>query len=58
MTTIHFMIDFDKKQKLMHDAAQCEVGLSTILRRMVDLYLADPAFRRRILLFVPCEEEF
>ena len=58
MTTINFKIDSDKKLKMMHDAARSELGLSAILRRMVDLYLTDPVFRKRILQFVPHEEEF
>ena len=58
MSTIQFVIDYDKKLAVMRDAAQFEISLSTVMRRMVEIYLNDPAFRKRILQYNPMEGEF
>ena len=58
MTTIQFKIDFDKKLAVSRDAVQYEISLSTIMRRMVEIYLKDPTFRKRILQYNPVEGEF
>ena len=57
LTSIHFQIDFEKKMKLIRDAASNGLPLSIILRRMVDLYLSNPSFRKTILQFVQYDEE-
>ena len=56
--SIQFVIDYDKKLAVMRDAAQFEISLSTVMRRMVEIYLNDPAFRKRILQYNPMEGEF
>jgi hypothetical protein len=53
LTTIQFKIDYDKKTGVAHDAAKCELSLSTIMRRMVEIYLTDYDFRRRVLQYNP-----
>lgn len=58
MSTIQFIIDYEKKRDVMRDAVQYEISLSTIMRRMVEVYLNDPSFRKRILLYNPYEGEF
>ncbi len=58
MSTIQFKINYDKKLAVMHDAAQYEIALSVIMRRMVEIYLNDPSFRKRILQYNPMEGEF
>ncbi len=58
MSTIQFVIDYDKKLAVMRDAAQFEISLSTVMRRMVEIYLNDPSFRKRILQYNPMEGEF
>ena len=58
MSTIQFVIDYDKKMAVMRDAVQYEISLSTVMRRMVEIYLNDPTFRKRILQYNPMEGEF
>lgn len=58
MSTIQFVIDYEKKLAVMRDAVQYEISLSTVMRRMVEIYLNDPAFRKRILQYNPMEGEF
>ena len=58
MSTIQFKIDYDKKLSIMHDAVQYEISLSAVLRRMVEIYLSDPTFRKRVLQYNPFIGEF
>ena len=58
MSNISFTTDFDKKIELNHDAALYSLSVSAIMRRMVDIYLSDPAFRKRVLQYNPYEGEF
>ena len=58
MTTIQFKIDFDRKVAVSRDAMKYEISLSTIMRRLVEIYLNDLALRKRILQYNPMEGEF
>lgn len=58
MTTIQFKIDFDRKVAVSRDAMKYEISLSTIMRRLIEIYLNDPALRKRILQYNPMEGEF
>ena len=53
MTTIQFKIDSDKKNAVMHDAWKYQMNFSTLMRKMVELYLADSDFRSKVLSYDP-----
>ena len=49
MDTIQFKIDYNKKLRVMRDAYQHDLPVSTIMRRLVELYYLDDNLRKRVL---------
>lgn len=49
MVNVQFRIDYDRKLALMRDAMALDLSMSGIVRRLVEMYLEDPALRRRVI---------
>ena len=49
MDTIQFKIDYNKKLRVMRDAYQHDLPVSTIMRRLVELYFLDDTLRKQVL---------
>lgn len=49
MSTIQFKIDFDTKLGLVQDAFKNNLTISTLMRRLVSLYLTDESIREKVL---------
>lgn len=49
MVNIQFRIDSDRKLALMRDAMALDLSMSVIVRRLVEIYLEDPALRKRVV---------
>ena len=48
MNTIQVRIDFDTKLQLMRDAEASNLSLSTLMRRLISLYLTDESVRQKV----------
>ena len=48
MNTIQVRIDFDTKLKLMRDAEANSLSLSSLMRRLINLYLTDESVRQKV----------
>ena len=48
MNSIQVRIDFDTKLKLMRDAETNKMTLSTLMRRLINLYLTDESVRQKV----------
>ena len=48
MNTIQVRIDFDTKLQLMRDAEANNLSLSTLMRRLISLYLTDESVRQKV----------
>ena len=48
MNTIQVRIDFDTKLQLMRDAEASNLSLSTLMRRLINLYLTDESVRQKV----------
>ena len=48
MNSVQVRIDFDTKLKLMRDAEANKLTLSTLMRRLINLYLTDEAVRQKV----------
>ncbi len=49
MNTIQVRIDYDTKLQLMRDAEANQLTLSTLMRRLIQLYLTDEVVRQKVL---------
>jgi len=49
MVNVQFRIDYDRKTALMRDAMALDLSMSVIVRRLVEMYLEDPALRKRVI---------
>ena len=49
LVNIQFRIDSDRKNALMRDAMKLDLSMSVIVRRLVEIYLEDPALRKRVV---------
>lgn len=49
MNTIQVRIDYESKLQLMRDAESNKLTLSTLMRRLIQLYLADESVRQKVL---------
>lgn len=49
MSTIQFKIDFETKLGLVQDAFKNNLTISTLMRRLVSLYLTDESIREKVL---------
>lgn len=49
LDNIQFRIDSDRKNALMQDALKLDLSMSVIVRRLVEIYLEDPALRKRVV---------
>ena len=49
MVNVQFRIDYDRKLALMRDAMALDLSMSVIVRRLVEMYLEDPALRKRVV---------
>ena len=49
MNTIQVRIDFDTKLQLLRDAEAHKLTLSTLMRRLINLYLTDENIRQKVL---------
>ena len=49
MNTIQVRIDYDTKLQLMRDAEANKLTLSTLMRRLINLYLTDESVRQKVL---------
>ena len=48
MNTIQVRIDFDTKLKLIRDAEANSLSLSSLMRRLINLYLTDESVRQKV----------
>lgn len=48
MNSVQVRIDFDTKIKLMRDAEANKLTLSTLMRRLINLYLTDESVRQKV----------
>ena len=48
MNSIQVRIDYDTKLQLMRDAEANKLTLSTLLRRLINLYLTDESVRQKV----------
>jgi len=48
MNCIQVRIDFDTKLRLMRDAESSNLSLSTLMRRLIHLYLTDESIRLKV----------
>ena len=48
MNSVQVRIDFDAKLQLMRDAEANKLTLSTLLRRLINLYLTDESVRQKV----------
>ena len=48
MNSVQVRIDFDTKLKLMRDAEANKMTLSTLMRRLINLYLTDESVRQKV----------
>ena len=48
MNTIQIRIDYETKLQLMRDAAANKLTLSTLMRRLINLYLTDESVRQKV----------
>lgn len=48
MNSVQVRIDYDTKLKLMRDAEANNLTLSTLMRRLINLYLTDEAVRQKV----------
>lgn len=48
MNSVQVRIDFDTKLQLMRDAEANKLSLSTLLRRLIHLYLTDESVRQKV----------
>ena len=56
MNTIQVRIDFDTKLQLMRDAEANKMTLSTLMRRLINLYLTDESVRQKVqIVSLPSE---
>jgi len=49
LVNVQFRIDYDRKLALSRDAMALDLSMSVIVRRLVEIYLADPALRKRVV---------
>lgn len=49
MNSIQVRIDYDTKLQLMRDAEANQLTLSSLLRRLINLYLTDESARQKVL---------
>lgn len=49
MNTIQVRIDYDNKLQLMRDAEANQLTISTLMRRLIQLYLTDEVVRQKVL---------
>ena len=48
MNSVQVRIDFDTKLQLMRDAEANKLTLSSLLRRLINLYLTDESVRQKV----------
>ena len=48
MNSIQVRIDYDTKLQLMRDAEANKLTLSTLMRRLINLYLTDESVRQKV----------
>lgn len=48
MNSVQVRIDYDTKLQLMRDAEANKLTLSTLLRRLINLYLTDESVRQKV----------
>ena len=48
MNSIQVRIDYDTKLQLMRDAEANKMTLSTLMRRLINLYLTDESVRQKV----------
>jgi hypothetical protein len=48
MNSIQVRIDYDTKLQLMRDAEANKLTLSSLLRRLINLYLTDESVRQKV----------
>ena len=49
MNSIQVRTDYDTKLQLVHDAEVNKLTLSTLVRRLINLYLTDESVRQKVL---------
>ncbi len=49
MNTIQVRIDYESKLQLIRDAESNQLTLSTLMRRLIQLYLTDEVVRQKVL---------
>ena len=49
MNSVQVRIDFETKLQLLRDAEANNLTLSSLMRRLINLYLADEAVRQKVL---------